>query len=484
MKSKFLLLSIFVSFALIVSIVYAGVLTVSVSLPTKSLTENEQVTATVTVTNPSGTESSIVTELSSSPNWFSVVQACSTINSLSASQSGTSTCIIKPTSTGSDLTLTARSEPQSGAGNSGTGSTSGINVASQSSSLTASISASSSVGTSTTFYVGATVAAPSANDVKDARATISRSGQCEIDTTDVPAQQNLGNITKGTTKSVTNWKLTSSSASGTCTVTVNVVSDVGGSASPSKAITVGTPSTDSGSSSSSSGGGGGGGAGTAAKAKVLVGDKEAIVTIPSIAAKAEVNFSIVSQALVITEMKVKVVNTVSNIQITATKLDARPGTLVSDAPGVVNQYLSIDKVNISEADIEKVTMDFKVEKTWIASNNIDESTVSLYRYVNDVWNKLETVKVNEDSTNIYYQSTSPGLSVFAVAGESKSISQPAPEQKPEEKKTVGEEFIEGLKKDTWKIVVIVVGVVIAVVAVVYFVRMKSSLVKKKRTKQY
>lgn len=483
MRLKSLFLSIFVSFAFIVSIAYAGVLTVSPDV-SKSLTENEQVTVTVTVTNPSGTETNIVTELSSSPSWFSVVQSCTTINSLSASQSSTSTCIIKPTSTGSGLTLTARSEPQSGAGNSGTGSTSGINVASQSSSLTASISAPSSVGTSATFYVGTTVAAPSANDVKDARATISRSGQCEIDTTDVPAQQNLGNITKGTTKSVTNWKLTSSSASGTCTVTVNVVSDVGGSASPSKSITVGTPSTDSSGSSSSSGGGGGagGGAGTAAKAKVLVGDKEAIITIPSIAAKGEVNFSIVSQALVITEMKVKVVNTVSNVKITATKLDARPGTLVSDAPGVTNQYLSIDKVNISEADIEKVTMDFKVEKAWVASNNINESTVNLYRYVNDVWNKLETVKVSDDPENIYYQAVSPGLSIFAVAGESKAVSQPTPEETPEAKKIVGE-FVESIKKDTWKIFVIVVGFAIAVGAIVYFVRKKST-VPVRKSKRY
>jgi len=257
---------------------------------------------------------------------------------------------------------------------------------------------------------------------------------------------------------------------------VNVVSDVGGSASPSKSITVGIPTTDSSGSSSSSGGSGGasgGGAGTAAKAKVLVGDKEAIVTIPSIAAKGEVNFSIVSQALVITEMKVKVVNTVSNVKITATKLDARPGTLVSDAPGVVNQYLSIDKVNISEADIEKVTMDFKVEKAWIESNKIDESTVSLYRYANDVWNKLETVKVSDDSASIYYQATSPGLSVFAVAGKSKTAPQQGPEETPEKKKTVGE-FVESIKEGKWKIFIIVGGIAILIVAVVYFVRKKSS----------
>lgn len=472
MKSEILLFSVLLFSLIAVNSVYAA-LTVSVSLPTKSLTENEQVTTTVTVSNSAGssTESTINTELSSSTAWFSVVTSCNTISSLSGGQSGTSTCIIKPTSTGSDFTLTVTSTSQGGT--SGSGSTSGINAASQSSSLTASISAASSVDTSATFYVGVTVTAPSANNVVNARATISESGQCAVDTSYLATQQNLGDITKGTSKSATNWKLTSSSASGTCSITVNVVSDVGGSASPSKSITVGTTSTSSSGAGTSGGGGAGGGGTVAAKAKVLVGEKDAIITIPSISAKAESNFSINSPVLVITGMKVKVVNAVTNVQITATKLDARPREVVSDAPGVVNQYLNIDKVNISAADIEKVTINFKVEKGWMAANSINESTISLYRYFNDQWSKLETTKVTENETNVYYQAVSPGLSVFAIAGEGKAI--PAEKGVPTEKKPEGkkpaEQFVENIKR-VWQIGVIVVGVAGAIV-VVYLFKIKS-----------
>jgi len=470
MKPKVLLFSVVVSSLIFVSSVYAA-LTISPDL-TKSLTENEQATVTVTVSNSAGssTESSIVTELSSSPSWFSLVTACSSISSLSGGQSQTSTCIIKPTSTGSGLTLTAISTSQGGT--SGSGSTSGINVASQSASLTASISATSSVATSATFYVGITVAAPSANDVVNARATISASGQCEIDTSSVPAQQSLGNITKGGTKSATNWKLTSSSASGTCTVTVNVVSDVGGSASQSKSITVGTTSVGDTSAGGVAGGGAGGGGGVAAKPKVLVGEKEAIITIASIAAKSEVNFSIDSKTLSVTGMKVKAVNTVTNVEIKATKLDARPGTLVSDAPGVVNQYLDIKfNASVAAADVERVTIDFKVEKSWISANNINESTIALYRYVNDKWNKLETAKASEDDANVYYNATSPGLSVFAVSGESKitpAITPAAPTEEKREEKPEEKPLEELIKKDYWKIILVVGGVVIAVVIAVFF----------------
>lgn len=469
MRPRFLMFSIILFSFFAINSVYAD-LTIAVDV-SKSLTENTQTTVTVTVTNPPGSsqESSIVTSLSSSTSWFSVVTSCSTISSLSAGASGTSTCIIKPTSTGSDMTLIATSQSQGGT--SGSGSTSGINVVSQSSSLTASISSDSSVGTSATFYIGVTATAPSANDVVNARSTISESGQCTVDTSYLPAQQSLGNITKGTSKSSLNWKLTSSSASGTCSVTVNVVSDVGGLASPSKSITVGTPSTGTSSSSTSSSGGGGGGDTTISTPKVSAGDKDAVITISSIAAKTESNFSIGSKELAVTAMKIKVTKAVTNVKITATKLDARPSRLVSDAPGVIQQYFEIAKVNISASDVEKVTVDFKVEKNWVEANKINESTLALHRYndSNDRWEKLVTSKVSEDSVNSYYQATSSGLSVFAVAGEKKATAPseqlPAEEKIPEKKPV---ELIKEVGKVTWKIILIILEVVVVVGILVYF----------------
>ncbi len=416
MKSKTLILSILLSLFFVVNSVYAA-FTISVDV-SKSLTENQQTTITVTVTNPSGsgTESYIVTSLSSGTSWFSVVTDCSTLISLSAGFSSTSTCIIKPTSTGNDLSLTATSTSQ--ASTTGSGSTSGISVASQTSSLSASISGDSSVSTSATFYIGITVSAPSANDVVNARATISESGQCTVDTSYVPATQSLGNITKGTSKSPTNWKLTSSSASGTCSITVNIVSDVGGTSSQSKSITVGSGS--SGSSGSASTGGGGGGGAAASKVTVSVSQKSATITIPSILAKSESTAIVNAPEVLIDEVKIKVVNTVSNVQVKVSKFDGRPSSVVSDSPGVVNQYLDINAVNISAADVEKVTLKFNVKKSWLQDNNIDESTVAMYRYQNDQWNKLETSKLSKNVENITYQSLSPGLSVFAISGETKA----------------------------------------------------------------
>ena len=91
--------------------------------------------------------------------------------------------------------------------------------------------------------------------------------------------------------------------------------------------------------------------------------------------------------------------------------------------------------------------------------------MKLYRYFNDRWDKLDTTKTGENETNVYYQAVSPGLSVFAVAGESKAVPV-APTEKPGEKPVV--EFVREITQSAWKIVLIVIVFVVVSIAVVYF----------------
>ena len=63
------------------------------------------------------------------------------------------------------------------------------------------------------------------------------------------------------------------------------------------------------------------------------------------------------------------------------------------------------------------------------------------RYVNNTWNKLPTTKVEEADNYIYYEATSPGLSIFAISGEEKVEAAlpvvPAKICTPAEKRCVG-----------------------------------------------
>jgi len=120
----------------------------------------------------------------------------------------------------------------------------------------------------------------------------------------------------------------------------------------------------------------------------------------------------------IIELSINVTRAVENVKITIQELTDRPTEIAISAPGVVYRYLNIIKENITDNDIGSVTITFKVEKSWIEGENIDENTITLKRYnpENGGWVSLPTVKVSEDATYVYFSATSPGLSYFAVSG--------------------------------------------------------------------
>ena len=120
----------------------------------------------------------------------------------------------------------------------------------------------------------------------------------------------------------------------------------------------------------------------------------------------------------LTQLDIIVNDQIKLPKLTVNNISTRPAsvTLIS---GKVYQYLNITPQNIEDNDLQSVKLKFRVEKAWIADNNIDENTVSLNRYHNGVWNRLTTDKVSEDSIYLYYQTETPGFSVFAVTGEQK-----------------------------------------------------------------
>ena len=66
-------------------------------------------------------------------------------------------------------------------------------------------------------------------------------------------------------------------------------------------------------------------------------------------------------------------------------------------------------------------VEFKVAKSWIADDNIDEATVTLNRYDESggEWKALPTHKTGEDDDFVYFEARTPEFSMFAVTGEKK-----------------------------------------------------------------
>jgi PGF-pre-PGF domain-containing protein len=67
-------------------------------------------------------------------------------------------------------------------------------------------------------------------------------------------------------------------------------------------------------------------------------------------------------------------------------------------------------------NIEKATICFKVEKSWLKDKKIDESSITLNRYNGTKWTCLQTNLLSEDDKYIYFTAETPGFSPFAITG--------------------------------------------------------------------
>jgi len=108
--------------------------------------------------------------------------------------------------------------------------------------------------------------------------------------------------------------------------------------------------------------------------------------------------------------------TISNINVVVRgNIDIRGNT------PPYGQVLQYGEITANTEDFSIVKVIFRVPKTWIANNSINEQNgVKLNRYT-DSWERLSTTKIDEDSDWVYYESYSKGLSYFAITGEQKAV---------------------------------------------------------------
>ncbi|MCX8190965.1 MAG: PGF-pre-PGF domain-containing protein [Candidatus Aenigmarchaeota archaeon] len=85
-------------------------------------------------------------------------------------------------------------------------------------------------------------------------------------------------------------------------------------------------------------------------------------------------------------------------------------------PGIVFSYVEI-KTNLSSNKVVNVRFKFRVEKRWVENNQIDVSTIFLYRWNGTEWEKLNTTKTTEDENNFYFDANSTRFSIFAISGQ-------------------------------------------------------------------
>lgn len=82
-----------------------------------------------------------------------------------------------------------------------------------------------------------------------------------------------------------------------------------------------------------------------------------------------------------------------------------------------NIWIDSDNVN----DIENAAVDFKVEKTWLIANGIDESSIVLNMYDNGKWREIPITITSEDSQYIYFTAEVSEYSTFAITSKTITV---------------------------------------------------------------
>lgn len=181
-----------------------------------------------------------------------------------------------------------------------------------------------------------------------------------------------------------------------------------------------TKSDSSSSSSSSSGGGGGGGGGGGSSAE----------NASNILAKEKYDLHIFKDKTTAyrftnTSNPIKFVNITGNLSAgevnVAVEVLRGTSTLVNvSPPGVVYKNVNI-RVGTSgfavPLNIKKATVEFGVDKNWIAENNIKSIKLLRYDTTKKEWVSLPTSRIRENTTEEYYQGETDRFSPFVISGE-------------------------------------------------------------------
>ncbi|MFA5887804.1 MAG: FG-GAP-like repeat-containing protein [Candidatus Nanoarchaeia archaeon] len=167
-------------------------------------------------------------------------------------------------------------------------------------------------------------------------------------------------------------------------------------------------------STSSGGGGGGGGA-------ISVMPKVSRIIASVAAGNNLIEFAESEKASVgIEEIMLNSATAASNVKLTIEKLTAMPEGIAASPSGDIYSYLQFNKTVLKDEDVKNAKITFTVSKDWIAKNNLDYNTIVLQRYTTK-WNVLSTTYLKQNASNYYYESTTPGFSVFAITAEKKEI---------------------------------------------------------------
>ena len=228
----------------------------------------------------------------------------------------------------------------------------------------------------------------------------------------------------------------------------------------------------------SNGGGSSGGGGSGIVTTIQIPKKiESWLLITPGAAAIMKNFS---SEIGIKEITITVNNPAQNVTITITKHTDKPAEVSVEKQGKVYQYLEINAENL-RTNLDNAIVEFRVQKSWTINNSFHGNEIAIFKFNenSEMWDELETIYFEEDSTYYYYHVDLEDFSYFAI-GEKESVSiletEEIPYEEPEENLFEDEEKTKSFLL-WWGILI---GAVVVVLTVTLILLKKNRLFPFKR----
>lgn len=155
----------------------------------------------------------------------------------------------------------------------------------------------------------------------------------------------------------------------------------------------------------SSGGGGGGAAPVTDKNK-----KE--TTYASI--KADTAHKLFVERDAIAATKAGFVNTVQarNVKFSVSTVNDSD---LGDKPDKAYSFFNITLTGLQTHELSSAWIEFKMNKSWLSEQSAEKEDVRLKRYSSGLWKELDTVWTKDTASYSYFNATTPGFSIFAIA---------------------------------------------------------------------
>jgi len=203
------------------------------------------------------------------------------------------------------------------------------------------------------------------------------------------------------TKTFTGTAPSSSAAGSFTTSSCTAIDYARNSASATGSYTVST--------AGSGGGSGGSGGGTSSSVQGQLEKK----TWSSILAGEKATVAVKNGVLGVTSIEFVVQKTTYGATLSVKKVDSLPSTVEAFAQKAY-KTLQITETNVEKALSGPAVISFKVEKKWLADNNLAASQVAMHHFKDGQWAELTTTAGQDDGTYVHFTAETLGFSYFVI----------------------------------------------------------------------